>query len=508
MERLAADGNGGRAALRAAAAVLAAASAAVLLLVAAGVAAPAWAAAGAAGAGAAAWALARLVLGDVADLERAAAAVADDPSAPPPPTPEAATAAGRRAQQAAQRAHRAWRRRLDRLVREQDALQSIFEALHDPILVIDSRRRVVRANSAASELFGDRVRERDLAASLRHPGVLDAVEKVLDGGASRTLEFSIPVPVEMTFEARVTPFRVAGPVGDDDEPPEDETTVILTLHEITAIKRSEQMRADFVANASHELRTPLSALLGFIETLRGPARDDADARQRFLAIMADQAGRMSRLVNDLLSLSRIELDERTAPTGRADVGRLLRAAADGLELRAAARGVSVVMSIPHDAPPVVGDPDQLAQVFQNLLDNAIKYGREETPVEVTVSVTDGPPSGPSAPAPGQAPPQVRGRPRGRLVAVSVRDHGDGIPRAHLPRLTERFYRVDAARSRQMGGTGLGLAIVKHIVNRHRGRLTIESDVGKGSTFTVYLPAVPAGEPAARADAAPAPAPIA
>jgi len=329
-------GGGRRAALTAGAAVLAAASVAALLLVAGGAVAPVWALAGGAGMAAAFAAAAVVVLDDVAAVERHAAAAAEDLEGRPPRGPEPATAAARRAQQAVLRLHRAWRRRHDRLEREQDALQSIFEALHDPILLIDAQRRVVRANAAAVELFGDRVRDRDLASTVRHPDVLDAVGRVLDGGASRTLEFSIPVPVEMTFEARVTPFRVAGPVGDGEEPPDVETTVILTLHEITAIKRSEQMRADFVANASHELRTPLSALLGFIETLRGPARDDADARERFLSIMADQSARMSRLVNDLLSLSRIELDERTAPTGRADVGRLLRAAADSLELRAAA----------------------------------------------------------------------------------------------------------------------------------------------------------------------------
>jgi two-component system phosphate regulon sensor histidine kinase PhoR len=243
---------------------------------------------------------------------------------------------------------------------------------------------------------------------------------------------------------------------------------ILTFHDMTAIKRSEQMRADFVANASHELRTPLATLLGFIETLRGPARDDPEARDRFLSIMHDQSGRMARLVNDLLSLSKIELDEHTPPTGRANPLRIARSAVAALELKAAARKIRLVLTAPERLPAVIGDDDQLAQVFQNLIDNAIKYTRDNTEVRVTLAVKDGRRSGP-------------------MVSIAVADCGEGIARTHLPRLTERFYRVDPARSRALGGTGLGLAIVKHIVNRHRGQMTIESDVGKGSTFTVLLP---------------------
>ena len=243
------------------------------------------------------------------------------------------------------------------------------------------------------------------------------------------------------------------------------------------------MRADFIANASHELRTPLSSLLGFIETLRGPARDDLEAHERFLSIMHDQASRMARLVNDLLSLSRIELDEHMPPAGRVDVLDRLDGVIAALELKAASRGIRLKLEGPDSLPAVVGDDDQLTQVFQNLVSNAIKYTRENTDVTVSVSIADGAVVGivGTAPMPGRG---GRGNP---MVAVAVRDQGEGIARTHLPRLTERFYRVDAARSRAMGGTGLGLAIVKHIVNRHRGRLTIESAVGVGSTFTVYLP---------------------
>ncbi len=389
---------------------------------------------------------------------------------------------------AASRMQREARLRHERMEARLRATDGILDALHDPLVLIDGGRRVLRANHAALAVFGDRIAERDLAATLRNPALLAAVDAVLGGAASRTLEFTLPVPVERVYEARVTPFRGEEPgQGGDGAPSEGAlgARVILTLHDITAIKRSEQMRADFVANASHELRTPLASLVGFIETLRGPARDDPDAQARFLGIMNDQAQRMSRLVNDLLSLSRIELDEHTPPTGEADVVCLVGNVIATLELKAASRKMKIRLEVAPDLPHAVGDEDQLSQVFQNLVHNAVKYGREGTEVTVRVGlVQPGALGGTGAPLPAPA----GGRRSGPMLSVSVTDRGEGIPRTHLPRLTERFYRVDAARSRAMGGTGLGLAIVKHIVNRHRGRLTIESEVGRGSTFTVYLPA--------------------
>ncbi|MEX1109203.1 MAG: ATP-binding protein, partial [Dongiaceae bacterium] len=274
--------------------------------------------------------------------------------------------------------------------------------------------------------------------------------------------------------------------------------VIVSLHDITPIRRAEQLRADFVANASHELRTPLSTLVGFIETLRGPASDDEEARGRFLTIMHEQANRMARLVADLLSLSRIELNEHSAPTGRVDVAALLGNVVDALALKAEQRGMRIELGSAGDAraagdlaalPPIVGDADELAQVFQNLIDNAIKYGRAGTPIRVSAALVTGPVTGTGAGGTRSAPGITRpGRPPGRQIAIAVADQGEGIPREHLPRLTERFYRVDAARSRDLGGTGLGLAIVKHIVSRHRGRLEIESEAGKGSVFKILLPA--------------------
>jgi two-component system, OmpR family, phosphate regulon sensor histidine kinase PhoR len=349
---------------------------------------------------------------------------------------------------------------------ELGAAQAVLAALPDPLILLDERRRILRANAAASDLLGMRLVERDLAVAIRHPAVLDAADAVLRGGSSRVVDFDVTTPIERHLSARLAPLRPHTPEG---------AAAVLTLHDLTAVKRSEQLRADFVANASHELRTPLASLTGFIETLRGPAREDGAARGRFLAIMAEQAQRMARLVDDLLSLSRIEMNEHRPPTERVHVGRVLHAVADLLEQRADARRMQIVLELPENLPEVQAAPDEIAQVFQNLLDNAIKYSRPGTPIEVTAR-----PSARFLPGarPGEKP---------AALAITVRDHGDGIAREHLPRLTERFYRVDPARSRELGGTGLGLAIVKHIVNRHRGALDIDSELGEGSTFTVYLP---------------------
>ncbi|HXA71264.1 MAG TPA: ATP-binding protein, partial [Stellaceae bacterium] len=304
-------------------------------------------------------------------------------------------------------------------------------------------------------------------AALRVPAVLEATDAVLAGGAGRTVEVDLPGLVERHLSAQVGPLRPPTSAG---------AAAVVTLTDITGMKRSERMRQDFVANASHELRTPLATLLGFIETLRGPARDDNAARERFLSIMAEQASRMARLVDDLLSLSRIELNEHLAPKERVDLRRVLIAVADGLEQRAAKRQMRIDVALPDSLPDVVGDPDEIVQVFQNLIDNAIKYGRSGTAVEVTA---------------GASPRRLAGA---LAAEVAIRDHGEGILAEQIPRLTERFYRVDPARSRELGGTGLGLAIVKHIVNHHRGLLEIESELGQGSVFTVHLPIVETAEP--------------
>ena len=344
--------------------------------------------------------------------------------------------------------------------------ESVLSALPEPLLLINTERRIVSANPSAVDLLGPRLGGRDLGAALRVPAVLEATDAVLEGGDGRTVEVDLPGPVERHLSAQVGPLR----------PPTSEgAAAVVTLTDITATKRSERMRQDFVANASHELRTPLATLLGFIETLRGPARDDNAARDRFLSIMAEQASRMSRLVDDLLSLSRIELNEHLAPKERVDLRRVLMAVADSLEQRAEKRAMRIDVALPESLPEVIGDPDELAQVFQNLIDNAIKYGRSGTAVEVSA---------------GASLKRLAGAP---AAQVAIRDHGEGILTEHIPRLTERFYRVDPARSRELGGTGLGLAIVKHIVNHHRGLLEVDSTLGEGSVFTVHLPVVELSE---------------
>jgi len=343
--------------------------------------------------------------------------------------------------------------------------ETLFDSLPSPILLLDRQRRITGENAAARKVFGRQQRDRDLAALLRHPDLLDAADQVLAGEAGGEVEFTLPSPANSEYRAMVEPLLRPGSGG---------VAAVLSLHDITALKRVEQMRADFIANASHELRTPLAAVLGFIETLRGPAKGDEEAHERFLGIMYEQASRMSRLVADLLNLSRIELHEYTRPEGMADPGSIIRRVATGLELTASEKLMKINLDIEEALPMVIGQEDELTQIFQNLLDNALKYGREGTPVEITGRVVSDLPPGMSD----------KSRP---AVMVTVRDHGEGIAREHLPRLTERFFRVDTARSRRLGGTGLGLAIVKHVVNRHRGCLQIDSELGKGSAFTVYLP---------------------
>lgn len=369
---------------------------------------------------------------------------------------------------------RSTRSRLKTREAELDTSRSVLAALPEPMLLLDDGRRIVRANAAAEALLGPRLDERDLASALRHPTVLAAADAVLRGDGGRVVEFELTTPVERHLSAAFAPLARRTAEG---------AAAVLVLRDLTAAKRSERLRADFAANASHELRTPLATLVGFIETLRGPAREDDAARERFLAIMAEQAARMTRLVDDLLSLSRIEMNEHSAPTKPVDIAAVIGTVADALEQRAAARDMQISLQLPPDLPAALGDADELAQVFQNLLDNAIKYGAKGTQIEVT--------AGPSP----RLLPGTRPGDRGAL-AIAVRDHGQGIAREHIPRLTERFYRVDAARSRLLGGTGLGLAIVKHIVSHHRGALEIDSALGEGSVFTVHLPAATTGGGAA------------
>jgi len=348
-----------------------------------------------------------------------------------------------------------------------EPLDAIVAGLPDPVIALDKNGRVLTLNERARLLAPALRQGEPVSLALRMPELIEAVGRAYASGEEQRAEYSERVPLDRWFEMIVMPVKREPHVKKPD-------LVLMTFHDLTPLRHVEEMRADFVANASHELRTPLAALSGFIETLQGSARDDAKARERFLPIMQEQARRMARLIDDLLSLSRIELNAHRRPDTPVDLVPIVRQVADGLETLARDRDVVVHVEA-ASALTVPGDRDELVRVFENLIENALKYGAPGKRVDITL-------------ARGVSP---EGEPEAR---VGVRDYGPGISPEHLPRLTERFYRVDACDSRAQGGTGLGLALVKHILNRHRGRLSIESMPGAGATFTVYLPA--AGAPVA------------
>jgi two-component system phosphate regulon sensor histidine kinase PhoR len=337
-------------------------------------------------------------------------------------------------------------------------LDAVIAAMPDAAIVLDREARVLAFNGAARTIAPALERGAPASLALRVPEIVEAVREVAAGNGARSVEFAQRVPLDRWFKVHIQPVPAARPM------------MLLVFHDLTPLHRVEEMRADFVANASHELRTPLAALSGFIDTLQGPARDDPQARARFLAIMKTQAARMARLIDDLLSLSRIELIEHMHPNAPVDLGPVLRQVVDGLQTLATDRSMEIAITPPATPAIVPGDRDELTRVFENLVENALKYGASGKRVEIgfaRATASDGAPE----------------------ILVAVRDFGPGIAAEHLPRLTERFYRVDVTQSRAEGGTGLGLALVKHILNRHRGRLSIESEAGKGATFTVRLPLI-------------------
>ena len=345
-----------------------------------------------------------------------------------------------------------------RQARLAESYEVILDSLPEPLLVLRADRHILHANKAVVDLLGTDPIDADLTTAIRHPDILSAAAAVLSGESEEeTVEFSRAGAVEQHLVARLAVLPSSREIG---------RAAVLTLHDVTSERRTVQMRADFVANVSHELRTPLATLVGFIETLRGAARDDPEALDKFLPIMDEEGSRMAGLVQDLLSLSRIEANEHSPPSENARLQDILPVVARTLEREAEKKGVVVIVEADPEAPAVFGDRHQLMQVFQNLIHNAVKYGREQSEVRVVIDGWDR-----------------------EYLTASVIDQGEGIPPEHIPRLTERFYRVDKARSRAMGGTGLGLAIVKHIVNRHQGRLWIESSLGVGSRFSVSLPVV-------------------
>ncbi|RTL66727.1 MAG: hypothetical protein EKK41_17905 [Hyphomicrobiales bacterium] len=334
----------------------------------------------------------------------------------------------------------------------------LIEGIPEPALILGPTGHILYVNASGHDLLGGGRIGLHFTSLSRDPELVAAVDTALETGRTTTVELQERVPVERRRSA-----TVAG-LGSQDGTLSS-PALLITVRDLTEQDRLARMRADFVANASHELRTPLASLKGFVETLQGAAKDDPNARERFLRVMSEQADRMTRLIDDLLSLSRVEMREHLPPSERVDLEEALGHVVQALQPLAERTQTTLKLQPPAGGALVRGDRDELVQVFQNLIQNALKYGKQGGVVEVSIS-----------------------RRPGRLL-VSVKDDGPGIAPQHLPRLTERFYRINVAASRERGGTGLGLAIVKHILNRHRGELEVQSAVGKGSTFTVDLPAL-------------------
>jgi two-component system phosphate regulon sensor histidine kinase PhoR len=340
---------------------------------------------------------------------------------------------------------------------ELSLLAAVAQALPDPFFVLSHDGIVMVANAPAEEIIEMPMRGRPISHAIRSPTILDAMADVVNHGEPVKVEFVHRFPLERRFEAFIAPLARV-PVAGAPKP-----AIIMMLRDLTREQQLERMRADFVANASHELRTPLTSLLGFIDTLEGPARNDESARRKFLGLMRSQAERMARLIDNLLSLSRIELNVHRRPSALVDLAPAIRQAAEMLAPAARDGGVEIKLDLAENLK-LQGDREELIQVVHNLIENAIKYAASGKRVDVLAKR------------------DVTGR-----VELRVEDFGQGIPPEHLPRLTERFYRVSVQESRSRGGTGLGLAIVKHILNRHRAKLMIRSELGKGSVFTVQFP---------------------
>ena len=342
---------------------------------------------------------------------------------------------------------------------DQPGFADLLEGIADPLLLIE-KGRILRANRAARLLLGAYIEGEDARIAIRHPAAAERLTNMAAMTEADMVELVGLGARDQRWQMRIAPFGAA-----------EEMWRLVHLVDHSGAYAAERMRVDFVANASHELRTPLAGILGFIETLADPELGkDTETRQRFLKIMDGEARRMQRLIDDLISLSRIEADKYRAPDSAVDLSGLVAEVAGVFRTSHGERGAEVEISIDAGLPPVRGDRAQLSQLLHNLIGNSAKYGRPGTPIRVTLT------EGPSG-----------------MTRLTVADEGEGIAPDHLPRLTERFYRVDSGRSRAMGGTGLGLAIVKHIVERHRGRMDIASIVGEGTTISVLLPKMPAGE---------------
>lgn len=347
-------------------------------------------------------------------------------------------------------------------------MKSVCDALGHPAYILDRDAVLRYANVAATQAFGQSNVGDPISFKFRRPDIVRLIATGVSSAKRQEIEYHDPNPPERWYRMLITPIPRAG---QQAEP----YFHLLSFIDLTETKRVEQMRSDFVANASHELRTPLASLRGFIETIQGPAANDPKSMMKFLTLMLGQAERMSRLIDDLLSLSKIEMKAHLKPVETVDMVSILRHVADSLRPLADNLGVELHVAIPQETLIVNGDRDELIQVFENLVENACKYGQSGKKVDIETITTSGGPTG-------------------NIVRVVIRDYGPGIPEKHLPRLTERFYRVDVESSREKQGTGLGLAIVKHILTRHGTRLSVSSTIGQGAAFSVDFPVHKTGEP--------------
>lgn len=339
--------------------------------------------------------------------------------------------------------------------------EPLLDALQEPLFVLDGDRQISFMNKKAVSLFGQGFTGQNFVRVIRHPECIALIAEAWDGAKPDTVQIAIEYPIDGVFEFRATRL---------DHEEGGEPFLLVSLKDVTDLKKAEQMRSDFVANVSHELRSPLTALSGFIDTLNGAAKDDPKARERFLELMEKESARMIRLISDLLSLSKVEASQHQRPTSQLDMAEMVKRVVATLSPAAQAENKVLHLEIEGQPDPIRGNEDELTQLVINLIENAIKYGASDSEIRVCLKHTQD--------VPGIA---------GPALTFAVQDQGQGIGREHIPRLTERFYRVDTHRSRDKGGTGLGLAIVKHIVNQHRGRLNIASIEGEGSTFLVHLP---------------------
>lgn len=345
-------------------------------------------------------------------------------------------------------------------------LEVIMDNLDDPFIIFNHNGDIIISNKAAKVMFDNMLHKTNISAILHQPNIVDAINTCLENDTPETVGFIHANPVRKNYVARIHIFNSeALPLLKGVKPSKDEKQIILSIHDITEIKKAEKMRVDFIANMSHELRTPLASITGFIETLQGPAENDPAARKRFLQIMADESGRMTRLIEDLLSLSRIEQKAHVPPQDKVKLTSLITSVIDTFDLKLQKARMTIEFVKPKKSTPITGDHDQITQVFQNLIDNAIKYGTENTTIKITVKFNK----------------------QDQAFNITVFNEGRGISKKHLARLTERFYRIDAARSRNLGSTGLGLAIVKHIIQRHHGQLKFESIYGESTTILLSFP---------------------